>query len=362
MTEKPVFPTRAAQLDELRALCRIWLATREVSLDPLPGGFSGAPLFVVRSGPATHVLKGFAPGTTPARARFVHALMHHLRRRGLEVVPGVMEAPSGASFLADRSGTLWELQSFVAGEPAASPSSGQVRSALRVLSRLHALAAEMPENPPDVGPSPGIARRIEQARGWLARPWPALRTAADAAADRPLARLAGERLGTACDLLRAAEGQRIVAAIAALEPRPVRRQSVLRDVWSAHVLFHPVGSERVSGIIDFHAAATDTPATDVARLLGSWMTTAAAAADWWTERLGATADLPLPTGDVGLVRFLAASGILFGVDNWFRWLLEAGRTFDRPAAVATRLDWLLSMLPTALEILANHRDGFGFDR
>lgn len=353
VTEMPVFRTRAAELDELRALCRRWLSTREFSLEALPGGFSGSPLYLVRTAEQAHVLKAFPPGTSPARARFVHSLIGHLRRLGVNEMPAVRAVPAGESFLPDRAGRLWELQDFVAGQPAATPTPGQVGAALAVLSRLHAAAAELLENPPDTGPSPGIARRVEQARVWLARPWHRL---GGAAVGGPLARLVEARLSLACDLLRAADGERIVAAIAALEPRPLWRQTVLRDVWSAHVLFHAPASECVTGIIDVHAAATDTPATDLARLLGSWMTADAAAPAWWAERLAAYRAAPQAEPALGLVPFLAATGILFGLDNWFRWVLEAGRAFDRPDAVAARIDWLLATLPTALEILASRRD------
>ncbi|MFM8415095.1 MAG: phosphotransferase [Planctomycetota bacterium] len=352
--------SRAAPLDELRRLCHVWLATREFSLEPLAGGFSGSPLFLVRTPDAAHVLKAFAPGTSPGRARFVHALVRHLRRRGVAEVPAVLDPPAGESFLADREGRLWELQAFVAGQPVTAPSLRQVGSALEVLARLHAAAAEMPENPPDTGPSPGIARRVEQARAWLASPWHRLRdAAASSTAGGPLARLVAERLGAACDRLRAADGERIIAAVAAIEPQPVGRQAVLRDVWAAHVLFDAPATDRVTGVIDVHAAATDTPATDLGRLLGSWMTADAVAPEWWAERLVAYDALPQAEGALRLVPFLAASGILFGLDNWFRWVLEAGRTFDRPDEVTARLDWLVSMLPTALEILANRRNELG---
>lgn len=350
--ERPVLRSQAAERDDLRRLCETWLATREFSLEPMAGGFSGSPLHLVRTAGAAHVLKAFAPGTSPGRARFVHALMRHLRERGVTEVPTLLEAPDGASFRADCEGRLWELQSFVAGQPLTNPSLQQVGVALAALARLHAAAARMPENPPDSGPSPGIVRRIEQARAWLARPWHVLRDAADGAVAGPLTTLIRQRLLAADELLETAGGGRIIAAIAVVEPRPLPRQAVLRDVWSAHVLFDPFARDHVTGIVDFHAAASDTPAVDVARLLGSWMTADATAPEWWAERLAAYAAAHPAAADGPLVRFLAATGILFGLDNWFRWVLEEGRTFDRPAAVAARLDWLVSRLPTALDVLA----------
>jgi hypothetical protein len=60
--------------------------------------------------------------------------------------------------------------------------------------------------------------------------------------------------------------------------------------------------------------------------------------------------------------FLAASGIVFGLDNWFRWVLEEGRRFDDATAVTGRVDRLLGTLPAALEILGRIPAVPQFDR
>jgi homoserine kinase type II len=61
----------------------------------------------------------------------------------------------------------------------------------------------------------------------------------------------------------------IPRAIAQLEPlanATLPLQPCLRDIWHDHILF--TGNE-VTGLIDFGAVGIDTPATDIARLLGS---------------------------------------------------------------------------------------------
>lgn len=45
-----------------------------------------------------------------------------------------------------------------------------------------------------------------------------------------------------------------------------RLQPCIRDIWHDHVLFD---GDRVTGLIDFGAMQIDTPATDIARLVGS---------------------------------------------------------------------------------------------
>lgn len=365
--EMPILPRLRVVTPAPQPLCRQWFAAGTLRIEPLPrAGFSGSPLFLVRAADGEHVLKAFAPGTPPGRVRFVHALMWQLRSHGIAEVPDLRSASDGESFVLDEAGRPWEMQGFVAGEPASDPTAGQVNSALSLLSRLHAAAARMPENPPAAGPSPGIVRRIEQARSWLARPWESLK-------ERPPTAMSGDpldaaivpRVAAAAATLRQADGERIMTSIAALEARPLPRQSVVRDIWAAHVLFAAHDPERVSGIVDFHAATTDTPATDVARLLGSWMTDAAVEREWWSERLAAYQPPPEAATTRGfrdLVRFLAASGIVFGLDNWFRWVLEEGRSFDDARAVIDRVDRLLATLPAALEILRQSQAETGFDR
>jgi Ser/Thr protein kinase RdoA (MazF antagonist) len=360
----PVLPRPPVLTPAPQPLGRQWFAAGACRIEPLPrAGFSGSPLYLVKADDGDHVLKAFAAGTTPGRARFVHAVMRHLRSCGVAEVPDLRDAASGESFVLDEAGRPWEMQRFLPGEPAFEPTDGQVAAAVALLARVHAAAARMPENPPAAGPSPGIARRIEQARAWLARPWDAIaERPAAAASDSPLGAEMLARLVAADATLRDAGGERIAREIATLEPRPIPRQSVVRDIWAAHVLFAADEPERVSGIIDFHAATTDTPATDLARLLGSWMTAAAVDADWWSERLAAyrsTRGPAPPRGFRDLVVFLAASGIVFGLDNWFRWVLEEGRSFADPAAVTARVDRLRATLPAALEILGRTGRGPG---
>jgi hypothetical protein len=47
-----------------------------------------------------------------------------------------------------------------------------------------------------------------------------------------------------------------------------------------------------------------------------------------------------------------ASAVVLGLDNWFRWVLEEGRSFPVAAALG-RVDWLLNGLPEALQALSS---------
>jgi len=148
---------------------------------------------------------------------------------------------------------------------------------------------------------------------------------------------------------------------------------VLRDVWCDHVLFAGVadGASRppppvVSGLIDLHAAGIDTPATDLARLFGSWDPgpgrRGERLTDRWPEAFAAYERVrPLAAEERRLVGLLHAAGVIAGLDRWFRWTLDEGRTFPDDSRAVARIDRLLTELPCAA---AEHRgvESRAFDR
>jgi hypothetical protein len=51
------------------------------------------------------------------------------------------------------------------------------------------------------------------------------------------------------------------------------------------------------------------------------------------------------------VPWLHATGVIFGLDNWFRWTLEERRTFPDAGRVRERIDRLVAALGSALGCL-----------
>jgi Ser/Thr protein kinase RdoA (MazF antagonist) len=245
----------------------------------------------------------------------------------------------------------------VPGAPVEMPTQAQAEAALATLARIHLAAAAWPESPPSRGPSPGIDRRIEQAQRLLADPWAGRRSRLSGAAEAALPGHGAELRGLFDAAIAgfAACGTRAVGRIARCGPTPVLAQAVLRDVWSDHVLFVG-GGDVVGGIIDYHAAGIDTPATDLARLLGSWRAAATGcdgplAARWPTAVAAYERHRPLAAGERRLIDVLHASAVVFGLDHWFRWTLEERRAFGRPDLVLGRIGRLLEELPSALRLL-----------
>jgi homoserine kinase type II len=105
-------------------------------------------------------------------------------------------------------------------------------------------------------------------------------------------------------------------------------QPCLRDIWHDHVLF--TGDE-VTGIIDFGAMDIDTPACDVARLLGGLVGPDAA-----QRQIGLTGYCsvrPLMAHELAAVAAFDTSIVLLAGCNWIRWIFIEGRQFENPTQV-----------------------------
>jgi Ser/Thr protein kinase RdoA (MazF antagonist) len=322
-------------------------------------GFSGSPVFVVELSdkPSRFVLKSFHAGASVEHARFVHGLVTHLRGETSTPLAELIVALDGDTIVSDAEGRLWELARFMPGVAMPCPTPAQAAAAATALAHLHLAAARLVNHPPRQDFSPGLALRIERARELLARPWQARCHAWSHAArhrmpaDRWTALDA--RVATAIDLFTAAGGDAFLARVASIQPHSSMLQPVLRDVWCDHVLFADERSDSVTAIVDLHAAGIDTPATDLTRLMGSWAAPAGgerlSILDRWPTAVAAYDRVRrLPHAEADLIPFLHATGVVCGLDNWFRWTLDEQREFPDARRMLARIDRLLQELPAAI--------------
>jgi Ser/Thr protein kinase RdoA (MazF antagonist) len=301
------------------------------------------------------VLKGFAESWPRERAEAIHRWMAAARRAGVGAVPANLEVAdaggAGVTTIAiDGDGRCFELTQWCPGQPVAAPSPGQATAALEMLARIHvALREAGGDEETPTAPPPAWARRAEALRAVIARGW----DAPVRGIISPLQAAVAERRRAAAAILRDQGGLSYLSRLAAVVPPPVPLQPVLRDIWQAHVLF--VGDE-LSAVIDWHAAGIDTPATDLARLLGSWEgpRSAAAGADSlnayslsvvWGDAIDAyRAIRPLSREEMALIDLLHLAGVVGGLHHWFTWVLDEKRDFPDPSAVVARVDALLKNL------------------
>lgn len=308
-----------------------------------------------------------------AGLQWIHAVIRHAVGQGLALLPVPATTTDGRSCVR-HAGHLWELAPWLPGtadyEPERRPE--KLRAALIAVAKFHIATADFgsPSSDcllsvgrqapqlsdtllsvgrqaestaasasPRTAPSPAILRRLARLRDLAAtgigqlsaavtdRVWPEL---------APSARRFVELLPRAVP--RAIEG------LAPLADTPLALQPCLRDVWHDHVLF---SGDRVTGLIDFGAVGIDSPAGDVARLLGSMAGDDPVA--WRTGLTAYVAVRPLAPDELRAVVALDASGTVLAGCNWIEWLYVARRQFDDRTQVVARFGRLLARLQRLVE-------------
>lgn len=325
-----------------------WLASsRSARLEPVvQAGFSGARLWQVAHHDQRYVLRQWPPASAASRLSEIHELQHFLTAGGLPV-PAPLPALSGGT-LVEAAGALWELADWRPGQAdyRDDPRPEKLHAALHALANIHLAAAEfistVGQGGVRVASSPSLAHRHARAEtlqtGELAAIRAAVRQAqASASSGDELATLAPAALALVEQLLPA-----MAQRLAAWQSTPLPLQWRLGDVHHDHVLFT---GDRVTGVIDFGAAAVEAPAGDVARLLGSL---AGNDRDAWRDGLAAYEQVrPLSPTERAAARLFDASGAILSAANWLHWLLirppDSAASLNRPAAL-DRLRTLIARL------------------
>ena len=240
-------------------------------IEPLgaAGGMSGAQFWRITAPRGTLVLRRWpTEHPTPERLRFIHAVLDHAAQRGITFLPVPIRHDDGESFV-QHAGHLWELAPWMPGtaDYERSPSVEKLRAAMTALAQFHVAIADF-----DVAPKRLLAHTVEAPRPRSRAALTRLRELTHGGINelsRAITDTIWPELAPLARQFVAALPSAVPRAIAQLEPLanvPLPLQPCLRDIWHDHVLF--TGDE-VTGLIDFGAVDIDTPATDIARLLGS---------------------------------------------------------------------------------------------
>jgi hypothetical protein len=222
-----------------------------------------------------------------------------------------------------------------------SPSPSKLRGALAVLAKIHVAAAELRllghNYQPRVATSPALQKRASRLQQFVSGEFYQLQTAVGRCSLQPNLELGREVLS----LAQLAAPSELAKARQWLK-RELPLQWRHGDPWHDHILF--TGDE-VTGVIDFAAADVDSPAGDVARLLGSLVPD-----DPGAWKLGIDEfeqHRRLSNVEREAIPFFDSSGVVLSAINWIKWLFpdaeQLGEGLDRPAAferlrrLATRL-------------------------
>jgi homoserine kinase type II len=322
----------SAEATVLRVLARYGAELQPQRIEPLggAGGFSGASFWRIAAPAGKLCLRRWPPEhPSPERLAMIHSVLAHVSRHGFHLAAQPHLTSDGASFVQhDRH--LWELTPWLPGRAdyRAAPSDARLKAALEALAQFHLAAAAGKGIPSSPAPSPGLSERL----GSLHR-----LQAGECDQIEALARRGGwpefsDRAREWFALYHAA-APNVERQLAAAARLPLPLQPAIRDIWHDHVLF---SGDRVSGLVDFGALRIDSPAGDVARLLGSLAQGNPGA---WRTGLAAYEQLrPLSPAERQALTVFDCSTVLLSGVNWLRWIFVEGRQFDDRRRVLERFD------------------------
>lgn len=305
-------------------------AHRPRSYERILAGFSGARLWKLDTPSGPFALRAWPEGQPdPERLMWIHARQTELRDAGLTWVPAPIPTVRGTTFTRTRD-DLWELAPWLPGAivPPAQATAVQRANACRETARMHACTPERATT----GRSASLKRRAALAERASSIKGKALLQAALKSSDASLAKMA-----EACAAVPDARLVEVCEALVAASAQRLRLLPCLRDLRSDHVLF--VG-EQVVGIVDWGSLFDDSPAIDLARLLGDFLPMGG-----WSAEVAAYEEVhPLDPVERSLLPLLHMAAVLLSPWQWLEWLVGEQRTFPDHLAVSGRLDELTRQL------------------
>ncbi len=288
------------------------------------GGYSGSRLWRYAATGGPRAARAWPVGTDLGRVVRVHAWLRSTS--DLPFVARPIAALDGSTAI-ELDGLCWEVAPWLPGASAVNvPSVARVRAGFEGLAALHARLSGVDAR---VGPSPGLAARRDELRALIGGGFDLLSARLSARTGDPLA---ADALAWLALARRVAPGVLARAAAAARLVLPL--QPCLRDARPEHFLFT---DDVLTGLVDFGAMDVETPAADLARLVGEWFPRGLAD-DLRAEGLAAYRR-PRPVTadeDAAAVAFEELADVLVA-ERWVRWRFLEDRRFEDDRAVAAGL-------------------------
>ena len=358
----PQFVKFHSLLQIVESFCGARLA-RIRTLDRDSEGFSGAVVLrvVVQETPQApemeYCLRGWPPDSLPReRLLGLHRLLEHIHNCGVRQVPVPLRSKFGTTIYAEAS-QFWQLEPWLPGvaDFSSDPSDARLRNALTVLAQWHEAASRFEPRESETtwfksfaaANSPTVADRLDRVERFQKQDVAKLRQLLQQTTSLPPW---GAEFDELVDLSRrildlfSLLAERVAEDLSAYRNLRFRLHPCLRDVWHDHLLFE---GNTVTGLIDPSAARSETPATDLARLLGSLLRD-----DYerWEVAISAYRSVrSLSDREATLARVIDHSTVLLSGLTWLERLFvhrlsysNPPRVLDRLRQIASRLDRLAS--------------------
>jgi homoserine kinase type II len=295
--------------------------TGEVTPLGSAGGLSGARLWRFSSRRGTLLIRQWPTEIDTHHLQRVHEWLSLARY--LPFVPSPIAGRDRATFyILDTC--CYQLEPWLPGAASLDePAREQVSAAMRGLAALHAaLSARVV-----VGPSPGIAERARECAEFARHEGRVLHELLERAGAGTERELAAQCLD---EVARRVE--QVHTELAAVADRELTLQPCLRDCRPEHFLFE---GSRLTAIVDYGAMGIESPAADLARLLGEWI-----GGNAWLRRLAFEEYAQVRALDEAtsaLVPVFERSTKLLAPLRWIRWHFLEQRVFEDKQAVARAL-------------------------
>ena len=298
--------------------------------EKVSGGFSGARVWKVQSREGLQYAIRLTDCPEAGEIDRRNALCEWMASAfasGLNCVPAPLKPVTGGlsgadgrfqcrGYLLKDAAGIWQMEPWMPGESlSGSPTATQLSEAMGVLGRIHLSGRIFAVSSSSsaclrvqVAASPGINRRLKIVQELLSGFLASLQSMARADLDRRFGGAAKRACGILCRRL-----QGLQAMLMAASDVSVPLQPLLRDLWRPHVLY---SGDRVTGVIDWNAAATDHVSMDAARLLRSWYRT-----DHECLRLAMQQfcdDRRMPPYERSLLQAFDAANVLLSPVTWMR--------------------------------------------
>ena len=293
-------------------------------------GLSGGEIWRVPTSLGNWGVRLWPPDFPLSRLPWIHRVLEGLQGRGLPI-PIPFRHRGGGTWVATDVG-IWQVEPWLPGQAdfAVDPRNEKLAAACRFLAAFHRETASTQSI--RRGLNPALERRISALQQHAAR-WPEYTKALQhARAPRDLC---------AAEILRCAQTQ-APRWLTHLQAQPADAGELIpciRDIWHDHVLYL---DQQVSGVVDFGALDFDTPATDLARLLGSLVGDDRDRRRWAIEQYLEVR--PLSAMELEQIDLLDRSGVLIAGLNWVHWLWIEHRAFEADERIDRRLADLASRL------------------
>lgn len=336
------------------------------TLDRDSEGFSGAVVLrvVVQETPQApeldYCLRGWPPDSLPReRLLGLHRLLEHIHKSGVTQVPVPLRSKFGTTIYAEAS-QFWQLEPWLPGiaDFSSDPNDARLRNTMTVLAQWHEAASRFEPRESEAtwfksfaaANSPTVADRLDRVERFQKQDVAKLRQLLQQTTSLPQW---GAELDELVSLSRRIldlfelSAERIAENLSSYRNLRFRLHPCLRDVWHDHVLFE---GDQVTGLIDPSAARSETPATDLARLLGSFLGNDD---ERWDVAISAYRGVrPLSDREATLARIIDQSTVLLSGLTWLERLFvhrqnysNPSRVLDRLRQIASRLDRLASQHP-----------------